>query len=256
MTKQNRKILFIVYAFTGLLTESFIFYLFPYTGLGGVICFPISILLSVLFGWTLYKLTKQFFAPLLVGILFLLFIAIQFEIELQVHPQDFGGSPLQQIADCKSAYTFYDSINFDSYPQLGRAKRVAYIYKFKNKLPSSISTLSIDSLLEDYSSKFNRKYMFLNYTHDTTYDTNSLTLTRTDTSLIIIENPKDSSKVNVHITDKYLLDHPGGGIYDRENSIIYNVSLDKFELNTGLEELFYKYLSMTKKPAGSSSLLP
>jgi hypothetical protein len=247
MTKNSRTILFISYAFAGLLTESLISYLFPYTGLGGLICYPTSIILSLLFGWILYKISKRSSKPVLVGLTFFVFISLQFIVELNVHPQDFGGSPFQQIADVKRASKNYDNIRFDSFPVLSRAERVAYIYKFKNRLPLSISALSIDTSEDEFVSQVSRKYMILNYARDTTYDTTLLKLIRTDTSLVIIENPKDSSKINVHYTDKYLLNNTAGGVSDREKSAMYNVVLDNFEFNTGIEKLFYKYLSWTKK---------
>ena len=247
MTQNSRTILFISYALAGLLTESLISYLFPYTSLGGLICYPTSIILSLLFGWSLYKITKRSLKPFLVGLIFFVFIFLQFIIELNVHPQDFGGSPSQQIADFKHASENYDNINFDSFPALNRAERVAYIYKFKNRLPSSISTLSIDTSEDEFVSQVSRKYMILNYARDTTYDTTLLKLIRTDTFLIIIENPNDSFKINVHHTDKYLLNNTAGGVRDREKPIMYNILLDTFELKTGIEKLFYKYLSWTKK---------
>jgi len=252
MTNQSRKILFIAYAFIGLLTESLISYLFPYTGLGGLICYPISIILSLLFGWTIYKITKLSLKPFLVGLTFFVFISLQFIVELYVHPQDFGGTTFQQITNCKRAYKNYDNISFESFPEISGAKRVAYIYKFKRKLPLSISILSIDTSEYEFASQVSRKYMILNFAHDTTYDTTLLKLIRTDTSLVIIENPKESSKTKVHVTDKFFLNNSAGGVIDRTNSIIYNIQLDTFEIDTGLKKLFYKYLRWTKKPAGNN----
>jgi hypothetical protein len=246
MTKVNRILLFIIYTCTGILSESLVSYLFPYTGLGGLICYPTSIALSLLFGGTLYMLGKSSVKPLLVGLTFFAFISVQFLFELYVHPQDFGGSTFKQIAEYKQAFKKFDNISFDSFPVLNKAERIAYIYKFKNRLPSTISTLSIDSSSDQFITEVSRKYILLNYPRDTTYDTTVLKLKHTDTSLVIIENPHDSSKMNVHVADKYLLKNTGGGVIDTGKSISYNVWLDDLKLHTGLEKLVYRYLTMTK----------
>ena len=247
MTKRNRKILFVTFCIVGLLTEAFIFYLFPYTGLGGLICYPTSIFLSLLFGWTLYKITKKHLKPFVIGLTICLCLLLQVLIELYVHPQDFGGSPFQQISEYKNAYTDYDKIDFDNYTEFNNAKRVAFIYKFKDRLPKSISTLRIDSSADGFITQISRKYMLLNFAKDTIYDTNLINFKFTDTSLIIIENPKDSSKTNTHITDKYLLKNEGGGISAKSKPIMYTVWLDKLDLKTGIEKMFYNFLSLTKK---------
>lgn len=234
MTKNSRTILFITYAFTGLLTESLITYLFPYTGLGGLVCYPTNIILSLLFGWTLYKITRQSIKPFLIGITFFVFISLQSIVQLYVHPQDFGGSPYEQIVGCKRASKNYDKISFNSFPELSKAERVAYLYKFKSRLPTSIATLSIDSSGDEFISQNSRKYMILNYNHETTYDTTLLKLVDKETSLIIIENPQDSSKINVHITDKYLLNNEAGGVLDKGKSVTYNVLKDTLELSSGI----------------------
>jgi hypothetical protein len=245
MNKQIRIILFISYAIIGLVIENFIFYLFPFTGLGGLVCYPFSLILSILFGWIIYKATKKLRKVGSIVLVFLGVLSFQIIIALAFQPQDFGGTPFEQIADCNRALNRYDKIRFDDFSDLSSAERVVYIYKFKNKLPQSISILTIDSTVGD--GEVQRNYEFKNYLQGKIYDTTQLKIEYTNDSLIIIEAPLNPLKADKHTTEKTLLDNVGGGTYDRKNSIFYDVTKDSFELKTGFEKLFYKYLSLTKK---------
>jgi hypothetical protein len=242
MTKRKRLIFFVSYLLVGLLTEAFIFYLFPYTGLGGLICYPTSIIISLVLGWTIYKLTKKELKLVYTIIIFITLLTIQFYIELFVHPQDFGGDPISQITAFNSASKKYDSITFDNFSSLNEAEKVAYIYKFKSILPQSITILNIDR-----ESKI-ANYEIYNYANGKTiFDTTKLKLIYTDTSTIIIETLKDKTILTSIVPDKNLMSNISGGYFDREKSTYYTVSKNTFELKTGIEKLFYSYLSLTKK---------
>lgn len=242
MAKLNRTILFISYVIVGLLTEGFIFYLFPFTGLGGLICYPTSVIISLIFGWCIYKITKKQVKPIFIGLISFSFLTIQFFIELTFHPQDFGGSPFSQLNSFSKAVKNYDNINYTGFSNLNQADRVVFIYKFKNKLPQSISTLYIDN------SDIKSEYDFYNYPNGKiVYDTTKLKLLYTDTSLVIIQNPNSKNFIELSVADKTLLNNDAGGYSEMGSSIFYNVAKDSFQLNSGIQKLFYKYLSWTKK---------
>ena len=242
MTKRKLSIIFIVYIILGLITESIIFYLFPFTGLGGIICYPICVILSLAFGWILLKLTKQNIQKLYIFFAFIFFLLLQFYFELKIHPQDFGGSPISQISHCKKALANYDKIKFGDYGSLTKFEKVIYYFKYKDKLPQSISTLSIDR------NNVAAVYDISNYANDSiSYDKNKIDFSYSDTTIKIIENPNSTEPRKSEIPFKNLLKQKAGGYYDRDNSTYYNVNESSFAFNTGIESAFYNYLRITKK---------
>ena len=241
MTKRKPLIILISYIILGLITESIIFYLFPFTGLGGVICLPSSIILSIVFGWILYKLTQRDISKLLVLLVALCFLIIQFYLELKIHPQDFDGSPISQIKGFNKALTNYDKIKFGYFGSLTKSEKVIYYFKFKDKLPKSISTLSIDR------NNITSVYDISNYGNDSiSYDKNKIDFSYTDTTIRIIENPNSAEPKKSEIPFRNLLKQKGGGYFDRDNSTIYNVNENDFAFKTGIESVFYSFLRMTK----------
>ena len=248
MTKRKQIIFFVSYLISGLLTETFIFYLFPYTGLGAIICYPFSILLSFAFGWSIYKMMKRSISKWALCPLVVLLLTIQIYLQLIIHPQDFGGTPLSQLTSFKNALTRYEEIKYDSFTNLNTAEQVIYYYKFKDRLPKSISILTIDRPNEKSS------YVINNYENGRIgYDTDKVNFSCTDTSIVINEKLSAGERIS-NIPFKTLLQQKGGGYYDRDKETFYNVSEDDFRLKTGIEELFYQYLKWTRKPAGNKQL--
>ena len=242
MTNRKPLIIFISYIIVGLIIESIIFYLFPFTGLGGVICYPFCVILSIAFGWTLFKLTKKNIARVYIFIAFFSFQILQFYLELKIHPQDFGGSPISQINDFKNALNNYDKIKFGDFGSLTKSEKVIYYFKFKDNLPKSISTLTI--FRNDVASH----YDVSNYANDSiSYDKNKIDFAYTDTTIIIIENPKSANKTVSEIPFKTLLKQKGGGYLDRKSSTDFFVNESDFSFKTGIESVFYSFLKMTKK---------
>src|SRR5690554_4940438 len=146
MDNSKRKLLFGFYALLGLIIEGLILWLFPFTGLGGLICWPTAIILSFGFGFLLFKLTKRQLNSWQILIVFSILIIFQSYVQLSTIPQDFGGSAFSKITDAKSAFSKYDKIEFNDFPNLTTAERVAYLYKYKSKLPDTFISLTIDSL--------------------------------------------------------------------------------------------------------------
>lgn len=242
MTNRKPYILFISYIIIGLIIESIIFYLFPFTGLGGIICYPFCVILSLAFGWTLFKLTKHNIAKVYIFIAFLCFQTLQFYFELIIHPQDFGGSPISQINDFKNAFNNYDKIKLGDFGNLTKPERVIYYFKYKDNLPQSISTLSIDR------NNVTSVYDISNYGNDSiSYDKNKIDFSYTDTTIRIIENPNSVKPKKSEIPFRNLLKQKGGGYFDRANSTFYNVNENDFAFKTGIESIFYNYLRITKK---------
>ncbi|PVD50302.1 hypothetical protein DC498_20895 [Terrimonas sp.] len=132
MTKRKPILTFIIYIILGLISESIIFFLFPFTGLGGIICYPLCIALSIAFGWTLFKMTKKEVAKGYIFLSFLCFLTVQSYLELKIHPQDFGGSPISQIGNFKKALANYDKIKFEDFGNLTKAEKVIYNFKYKD----------------------------------------------------------------------------------------------------------------------------
>ena len=242
MKNRNPLIIFISYIVLGLILQSIIFYLFPFTGIGGIICYPFCVILSIAFGWALFKLTKRSIPKVYIFIAFFSFQTIQFYFELKIHPQDFGGSPISQINDFKKALNNYDEIKFGDFGSLTKSEKVIYSFKYKDNLPKSISTLTI------FRNELAKQYDISNYENDSiSYDKDKIDFAYTDTTIIIIENPKSTNKILSEIPFKTLLKQKGGGYLDRKSSTDFSVNESDFTFKTGIESVFYSYLKMTKK---------
>ena len=127
MENSKRVLLLGLYVLFGMTIEGFILWLFPFTGLGGLICLPTAIICSFGFGFIIYKLTKRQHKVWQILIAFFALISIQSYVQLSSIPQDFGGDAFSKISDAKSGFSKYDSIEFYDFPNLTIGERVAYI---------------------------------------------------------------------------------------------------------------------------------
>jgi hypothetical protein len=244
MSYPNRKIVFWLYLALSLLSETFILWLFPFTGLGGLICWPITILLSLGLGYLLYLLTKMQFNLWSIALLFSVTLIFQTYIELLVVPQDFGGNAISKISYSYKAYKNYDSIQFKDFANLTQAERVDFIYKFKNKLPDSFIILTLQKYDGNDSIIISRDYIIENRKSKRIYDTSKIKIIENDTATIIIENPNKINK-QIHTLDANFLNTTGGGFDD--NGLLIDVVEDDFKLKTGIEKLFSGILKLTKR---------
>jgi hypothetical protein len=244
MTTTKRKILLTLFFVLSLLTEQFIWYLFPFTGLGGLICRPTAIILASCSTYLLYRLIKKrIYKLVLIGLAFIFFI-LQFIFLLYIHPQDYGGEPIDQLKQYAKTYRNYNQVDFNKFDSLNRSERVAFIYKYKNKLPKSISVLYIDTLISSYTNQYERQYTIYNYDNYTIYDTSKLKVVQTDTSTFVQEPLNNNA---IHKLYKAFINDNGVGFSDTLNKYQYNISKDSFDLKSGAEKIFYNLLSWTKK---------
>jgi hypothetical protein len=244
MDNSKRKILFGLYALMGLTIEGFILWLFPFTGLGGLICWPTAIIFSLGFGFILFKLTKRQLKPWQTLIAFLILITFQSHVQLSTIPQDSGGDAFSKISDAKSAFSKYDQIEFNDFPSLTTGERVAYLYKFKSKLPDTFISLTIDSLKNEYESTNPRTYLIQNIDGKRQYDESKIKIAESDTATIITEYYNKTDTL-VYKMDRNFINIGSGGYNDRILSL--DIHEDDFKLDTGIEILLYTILGWTKK---------
>lgn len=243
MTTQQ-KIFISTFVILLLLTEKLIWYLFPFTGLGGLICWPSTIIIAGISSFIIYRIIKKKgLNTLAIVLTFFLFIADTFLL-IEIHPQDYGGDPKSQIGQCITAYEKYDQIGFDTFATLNKADRVTYIHKFKNQLPLSVSILYIDK--EDGNETSSRSYEIFNYSDKIKYDTSKIGLQQNGDFVVLTEkvNPNVQTK---HIIRRKFLNDNGTGYIDTTNKFFYNINKDNFELKSGIENEFYRLLNLTKK---------
>ncbi|RDV11859.1 hypothetical protein DXT99_23425 [Pontibacter diazotrophicus] len=242
MNSKRRKFTFGIYIFLGLVVEEIIFWLFPYTGLGGLICFPTAIFFSLVFGFVIYKLTKTSIKKWMLVSLAVTFLLIQFYLQLRIHPQDFGGSVFEKISIYGEAYRDYGTIQYEMFTELNNAEKVAFYHKFRVMLPTSLTTLGIDT--DGNSLEYNpRLYLIENKGNQRFYDTTKLQIVELDTATIIIENP-NSMLAKSYRASRNFMDNDGAGYGDETYSL--NVQKDYLELDTGIEKVFYFLLNLTK----------
>ena len=244
-------ILFWSYIVVGLLTEVYILWLFPYTGLGGLICWPIAIILSFAFGFAILRVYKKFHSKRLTVISFIVFITIQMYLQLLITPQEIGGEPLQQISEASETYRRFDKIDFSDFTKLDQFERVAYIFRYKSRLPDSYIILSVNirndkGLVPPDPGYFSQSttYLVEKRRKGTSWDRSKLGIIETDSSTIIIQRNTNGDSV-VHGATKDLL-RGGVGSSPNDSTSIY-CERDDFKLHTGLQILFSDVLSLTKK---------
>ncbi len=245
MDKSKRLIIYGFYIFLCLTVEAFILWLFPYTGLGGLICWPLTIMFSLGLGYVTYRIANSQLRMWQFSFLFLCIFTFQVILQLWTTPQDFGGTTFSKIRNTSKAYINYNKIKFTDFSNLTNAERVAFIYKFKEKLPDSFVMLQIDSTGQDYKSINPRIYIIENKNGIRYYDTTKLTLFESDTATIIVEYLKNYDTV-IHRVDKNFLNIKAGGSSDKGLNL--NVNEDDFRIDTGIEILMYGILEITKKP--------
>ncbi len=187
MDKSKRLLLFGLYVILCLIAESFILWLFPYTGLGGLICWPLTIIFAFGLGFITFKLAKRQQKIWQLSTLFLTVFTVQILLQLWTTPQDFGGSTFYKIGDTFKAYKNYNRINYSDFTNLTTGERVSYIYKFKEELPDKFIALQIDSTGQNYESLKPRTYLFEFKKGKIQYDSRQLKLIYNDTSTTIIE---------------------------------------------------------------------
>ncbi len=240
----QQKLFVSTFIILSLLTEKLIWYLFPFTGLGGLICWPATVIITGLSTYIIYRaIKKRGINPIVVFLTSIFFIIDTFLL-IEVHPQDYGGDPIDQIRQCVTAYKNYDEIRFDTFGSLNKAERVAYIHKFQNRLPSSISILYIDKDNGDENSS--RSYEIFNYSDTTKYDTTKIVLQQNGDFVILTEKLKPNFEIKHSIRRTFLRDN-GSGYIDKTNKFFYNINKDNFELKSGIEKEFYRLLKLTKK---------
>ncbi len=246
MNISKRKILFGLYALLGLLIEGFILWLFPLTGLGGLVCWPTALLFSFGFGFILFKLTKRQLKRWQIAIIFFTLITFQSYVQLATLPQDFGGDVFSKIGDAKNAFFNYDQLEFNDYSKLTTGERVAFIYKFESKLPDSFILLTIDSLKNKSESTNPRTYLIQNIDGKRHYDVTKIKIAESDTANIITEFYNKTDTL-VYKMDRNFINIGSGGYNDRIISL--DIEEDDFRLETGIEKLLYTILGWTKKTA-------
>ena len=252
-SKITSTIIFWTYFLIGLLIEGYILWLFPYTGLGGLICWPTAIILSFLFSFGFLKIHKRFHSRRLTIISSIAFIVSQTSVQLLITPQEIGGKPVQQISELISTYRRFNEIDYSDFSKLKQFERVAYIFNNMKSLPDSYLILSIDSVNDkhllpgdpDYFTK-SKTYSIENRNGKKVWNTKELGLIETDSSTIIIQRNEQGDSVVYETIDDLLR----GGV---GNSTSDNLSIfcdkDDLKLKTGLQEVFYDLLSLTKKRA-------
>lgn len=245
MDKPKRLLLYGLYVILCLTAETFILWLFPYTGLGGLICWPLTIILAFGLGFIIFKATKRHLKIWQLSTIFLSVFTIQVVLQLWTTPQDFGGSTFFKIGDAYSAYKNYNTLNYSDFQNLTTGERVAYIYKFKDQLPNSIVSLHIDSTGQDYESINERTYVIENRDGKRQFDTTKINIIESDTATLIIEYFRGSETL-VHKMNRNFLNIKAGGWGDKGVNLF--VKEDNFEIETGIEKLLYGILERTRKP--------
>mgnify|MGYP001822699230 CR=1 FL=1 len=243
--------LLIIWILIGLVTEYTINWIFPFTGLAGLICYPMAIVSSIIIGLISVFLLKLIKTKGLFYSIQIVFVISQLFILTLLQPQDGGGgTTFKQIQDFSQVYRDYDNYVYEDYPRFIEPKRIAYIYKFQNRLPDFLTILVISDLDKNDDWINPRKYLIENYKNDVIFDNKKLLLEKIDTAIVITENPNDSVNHRVYKTHMKFLD--GSGLYDRELRYALDTRNDDFKLNSGIDKLFYFILKMTKKPAGNN----
>lgn len=245
MDKPKRLLLYGLYFVLCLTAETFILWLFPFTGLSGLICWPLTILFALGLGFIIFKITKRQLNIWQYTALFLSIFTVQIFLQLWTTPQDFGGTTFYKIFDAFGAYRNYNSIEYSNFPNLTSGERVAYIYKFKDKLPNSFVLLQIDSTAQDFQSVNSRTYLIENRNGIRHYDTAKLRIIENDTSTIIFECHQNNDTL-IHKMNRNFLNIEAGGWGDKGLNL--NINQDDFKISTGIEKLLYGILERTKKP--------
>lgn len=176
-------------------------------------------------------------------LIFLSCISTQSFLELVTTKQEFSGSTLSQISDTFHAYSKFDKINYNDLFTLTAGERVVYIYKFKDKLPDSFIELSIVNEKLGAENEKPRKYTIQKIKDRKVFDEKKLRIVEKDTATIITEY---LNKTDTFVYEAYgnFINSEMGGC--NHGDIWLSVKEDKFNIETGIEKLFYSILWLTK----------
>lgn len=241
MDKPKRLLLYGLYVILCLAAETFILWLFPYTGLGGLICWPLTMILAAGLGFIIFKTTEKQLKTWQLWTLFLTTFTVQISLQLWTTPQDFGGTPFSKIGDTFKAYKNYNRINYSDYADLTAGERVAYIYKFKEELPDKFISLQIDRTGQNHESSNPRTYVFEYRKGNIQYDPAQLKLINGDTPTTIIAYLPNSDTV-IYKTAGDIFSPQLMGWSD--NGYHFFKKEDDFEITTGIEALHYSILQL------------
>lgn len=244
-------ILFWTYFVIGLLTEGLILWLFPNTGLGGLICWPTALCFSLVFAFGLLRIHKKFKRRRVTIICFVAFLSIQVFAQLLLTPQEYGGEPLEQVSEAITTYKRFNEIDFSYFSTLNQFERVSYIFKNKNTLPDSYLILSIDSVNDqhlipgdpNYYTK-SKTYMIEKRNGKKTWNTRELGIIENDSSTLLIERLTDGDSLVHKTMDNFL--RGGLGDFRNENLSLF-ITEDDLELKTGMQKVFYNVLELGRK---------
>ena len=223
-------------------------WLFPWAGLAGLICIPVTIIFGILSGVIFYNIARGL--SLKYKILFFSFLLFLQTIFLMLfHPQDSaGGSTFEQIGNYINTYRHYNEINFEKFPTesvYNNPDRVAYIYKFKEKLPEKIITLTLDTIdKSDGTSDHKLKYIIHSNKNTLSYDASKIEILNTDSGTVIIEKKRFNRPNKYYRKNWDIRKVTAGGYYDKLMDVM--VYQDDLKLEAGTEKVFYKILTWTK----------
>ena len=65
-------------------------------------------------------------------------------LQLLITPQEIGGEPVQQISEAIETYRRFDKSDYNDFSKLNQFERVAYIIRYKSRLPDSFLILSVN----------------------------------------------------------------------------------------------------------------
>lgn len=219
-------------------------YLFPYPGFKAIISLPMIFGICSLIIILGIFLTKKLNYKSRIALWIIVFI-VNSLIAAQLYPQQSGQTTLKQIGDTFKAYKNYNKINYSDFTHLTTGERVAYIYKFKERLPDKYISLQIDSTGENYESLNPRTYVFEYRKGEIQYDSTQLKLINSDTSTTIIEYlPNSDTIIHKTVSDIFNPQLIGWS----ENGYDFFRKEDNFEITTGIEKLLYGILERTRKP--------
>jgi len=243
VNRKKRLIVYGLYFLLNFIGECIILHLFPNTGLGGLICFPTTIVLSLVLGFILYALLKLQIKKWSCILLIVAFIIVQTLLQLALLPQEFRGSSFKQISNAFSAYKNYDRIKLSDFPKLTDAERVVFIYKFKSQLPLTYTSLTIDSINRVSENVHSHTYEIKKFKTGYSYDTTKLNIIESDSSTII-KQYLNSDTLMYRIYPNFIKN--SGGYVD--HGIYIYTREDKLKIDHGIDVLFYNILRYTKSP--------
>ncbi len=244
-------ILFLTYFIIGLLTEGFVLWLFPNTGLAGLICWPTALFFSLVFAFGVLRVHKKFKKRRVTIICFASFLSIQVFLQLLLTPQEYGGEPLEQFSEAITTYRQFNRSDRRDFSTLNQFERVSYIFKNKNTLPDSYLILSIDSVNDrdlipgdpHYYTK-SKTYMIEKRNGKKTWNTGELGIIENDSSTFLIERLPGGDSLVHKTLDNFLR----GGLGDfRNENLSLTVTEDNLQLKTGMQKVFYSVLELGKK---------